>query len=165
MTAIRAFREPNTAKEVRSFLGLVNYIRKFLPDLATCTDPLRQLTRKGITIEWGPERTLAFKKPREMMSNELKLGYYDVRDETQVIADASPFGLGAILIQSNKHGPRIISYASKSLPDVEKRYAQTEKEALALVWALERFHFYLFGRTFDLITDHKPLEVIFGPRS
>lgn len=99
------------------------------------------------------------------MSNELQLGYYDVRDATQVIADASPVGLGAILIQTNGHGPRIISYASKSLSDVEKRYAQTEKEALALAWSVERFHFYLFGRTFDLITDHKPLEVIFGPRS
>lgn len=93
------------------------------------------------------------------------MSYYDVEDETQLIADASPVGLGAVLIQINDKGPRIISYASKSLSDVEKRYAQTEKEALALVWAVERFHFYLFGREFKLITDHKPLEVIFGPKS
>lgn len=82
-----------------------------------------------------------------------------------MITDASPVGLGAVLLQINDSGPRIISYASKSLSDVEKRYAQIEKEALALVWAVERFHFYLYGRTFELVTDHKPLEVIFGARS
>lgn len=76
-----------------------------------------------------------------------------------------PTGLGAALIQINELGPRVISYASKSLSDVEKRYAQTEKEALALVWDTERFHFYLFGREFKLVTDHKPLEVILGIKS
>lgn len=73
--------------------------------------------------------------------------------------------LGSVLIQINEKGPRVISYASKSLSDTEKRYCQTEKEALALVWAVERFHFYLFGRTFELITDHKALEVIFSTTS
>lgn len=93
------------------------------------------------------------------------LGYFDVADRAQLIADASPVGLGAVLIQINERGPRIIAYASKSLSDTEQRYAQIEKEALALVWGVERFHFYLYGRTFELITDHKPLETIFGSRS
>lgn len=74
-------------------------------------------------------------------------------------------GIGEVLIQFNERGPRIIAYANKSLSDTEQRYAQIEKESLALVWGVERFHFYLFGRTFELITDHKPLETIFGPRS
>lgn len=99
------------------------------------------------------------------MSNDLILGYYDVKDRTQLYTDASPVGLGAVLVQINEKEPRIIAFGNKSLSDTEKRYCQTEKEALGLVWGVEHFHFHLYGRTFELITDHKPLEVIFGPQS
>ena len=81
-----------------------------------------------------------------------------------MIADASPVGLGAILLQEQGEGAwRAVCYASKSLSGVERRYLQTEKEALALVWSVERFHVYLLGRDpeFELVTDHKPLEVIY----
>jgi hypothetical protein len=89
-----------------------------------------------------------------------------VNDRTEVFADASPVGLGAVLVQYNaEETPRIICYASKSLSEVERRYAQLEKEALALVWSVEKFHYYLYGKSFSLVTDHRPLEVIFGPRS
>lgn len=165
LESIRKFRAPKTSEEIRSFLGLVNYVGKFIPDLATLTFPLRQLTVMGQKFVWAREQQLAFIKLKEHMTDPKTLGYFDVDDRTQLIADASPVGLGAVLIQVNKQGPRIISYASKSLSAAEKRYAQIEKEALALVWAVERFHFYLYGRTFELITDHKPLETIFGPRS
>lgn len=165
VSAVKNFREPETPEEVRSFLGLVNYVGKFIPDLATTTEPLRKLTKKGTKFDWKEEQRKAFKNLKGQLSENATLGYYDVNDKTELVADASPVGLGAVLIQKNASGSRIISYASKSLSDVERRYCQTEKEALALVWAIERSHFYLFGRQFDLITDHKPLEVIFGPRS
>lgn len=165
LEAIRNFREPHSGEEVRSFLGLVNYVGKFIPDLATLTEPLRLLMKQNQKFVWGQEQKKAFDQLKAHMLDPTTLGYFDVEDRTQLIADASPVGLGAVLIQMNERGPRIISYASKSLSDVEKRYAQTEKEALALVWATERFHFYLYGRTFELITDHKPLETIFGPKS
>lgn len=165
LESIRNFRKPKTAEETRSFLGLVNYVGKFIPNLATLTDPLRQLTKQQHKFVWNREQQLAFEELKRHMLNPMTLGYFDVDDRTQLIADASPVGLGAVLIQINKHGPRVISYASRSLSDVEKRYAQIEKEALALVWAVERFHYYLYGRSFDLITDHKPLETIFGPKS
>lgn len=165
LSAIKMFREPKTMEETRSFLGLVNYVGKFLPDLATVTEPLRKLTRKSETFAWNQQQSEAFRKLKKMMSADALLGYFDVKNKTQVIADASPVGLGAVLIQIGSRGPQVISYASKSLTSTEKRYAQTEKEALALVWAVERFHYYLFGREFDLITDHKPLEIIFGTRS
>lgn len=166
LDSIKNFREPNTTEEVRSFLGLVNYVGKFIPNLATLTDPLRQLTKKDIYFKWDTSHKQAFKNLKDIMSNNMILGYYDVNDRTQVVADASPVGLGGVLIQFDAQGnSRIISFASKSLSDVEKRYAQTEKEALALVWVVERFHFYLFGREFELITDHKPLETIFGTKS
>lgn len=160
--AIRNFRQPLNAEETRSFLGLVNFVGKFIPDLATITDPLRRLTKKDETFKWQSEHQNAFDKIKQCLCDEQTLGYYNVNDRTQLYADASPVGLGAVLIQFNGAEPRVISYASKSLSDTEKRYCQTEKEALALVWAVERFHFYLFGRTFELITDHKALEVIFS---
>lgn len=163
--AIRNFRQPASAEETRSFLGLVNFVGKFIPDLATITEPLRRLTKKDEPFVWQAEQQSAFDKIKERLSSEQALGYYNVHDRTQLYADASPVGLGAVLIQINGNVPRVISYASKSLSETEKRYCQTEKEALALVWAVERFHFYLFGRTFELITDHKALEVIFSPNS
>lgn len=165
LESIRRFREPKSSEEVRSFLGLVNYLSKFVPNLATLTYPLRQLTVQKQNFFWGPEQQAAFDKLKKLMICPNTLGYFDVADRTQLVADASPVGLGAVLIQINSQGSRIIAYASKSLSDVERRYAQIEKEALALVWAVERFHYYLYGRSFELITDHKPLETIFGPRS
>lgn len=163
--AIKRFREPATTDEVRSFLGLVTFVGKFIPDLATINEPLRELTKKDTIFKWGPDQQKAFDKLKTSLSCDTILGYYNLNDRTQVYADASPVGLGAVLIQINASGPRIICFASKSLSDTEKRYCQTEKEALALVWSVERFHFYLFGRTFELVTDHKALEVIFSPKS
>lgn len=164
--AIKQFRQPNTSEEVRSFLGLVNYVGKFIPNLSTLTDPLRELTKQGAQFIWTDKHANTFEEIKQHMSNPKVLGYYDVNNRTRVIADASPVGLGAVLIQYNDQSEaRVISFASRGLTDVEKRYAQTEKEALALVWAIERFHHYLFGRSFELVTDHKPLETIFGPHS
>lgn len=159
------FRSPNTVEEVRSFLGLVTYVGKFITNLATVNEPLRKLTKKDVAFEWGEDQQNAFAYLKEQLSNPTTLGYYKLSDRTQLYADASPVGLGAVLVQFDGTEPRIISYASKSLSDTEKRYCQTEKEALALVWAVERFHFYLFGRSFELITDHKALEVIFSSKS
>lgn len=127
LLAITQFREPGNAEEDRSFLGLVKFVGKFIPDLATVTDPLRKVMKKGELYVWGPSQAKAFKHLTNVLTNATILGYYDVNDKTHLIADASPVGLGAVLI----------SYASKSLSDVEKRYAQTEKEALALVWAVK----------------------------
>lgn len=165
LEAVRNFRQPSTAEETRSFLGLVNFVGKFIPNLATITEPLRRLTKKSEQFVWQSEQQVAFDKIKLCLSSEQALGYYNVHDRTQLYADASPVGLGAVLIQINEQGPRVISYASKSLSETERRYCQTEKEALALVWAVERFHFYLFGRGFELVTDHKALEVIFSPNS
>lgn len=169
---IKTFRPPRTIEEIQSFLGLVNYVGKWIPNLATLTEPLRKLLRmklaKQSNIEklWSVEQQNAFNKLKQILSEIKTLGYYNPNDKTQVIADASPVGLGCALIQLNNSGPRIIAFGNKSLTDCEKRYCQTEKEALALVWAVEHFHMYLYGKhEFELVTDHKPLEIIFGPKS
>lgn len=164
--AVLSFREPKNEAEVRSFLGLANYMNKFIPNLATIDEPLRKLTQKGVPFEWRSEHAKAFEEIKKIMSQVGQLGYYDVKDRTAVMADASPVGLGAILAQYDTQGQvRIVSYASKSLTDTESRYCQTEKEALALVWAVERFQVYLLGRQFDLVTDCKALQFLFTPRS
>jgi hypothetical protein len=93
------------------------------------------------------------------------LAYFDVNAKTQVITDASPVGLGAVLVQKQGEDYKIICYASRSLSDIERRYSQMDKEALGLVWVCERFHEFLFGKTIELFTDHKPLEFIFSAKS
>ena len=158
-------REPTSAAEVRSFLGLVNFTARFIPDLATVSAPLRQLTKDGEPFVWGLEQQKSFEELKTRLSSAETLGYFDKNAPTRVIADASPVGLGAVLVQQQGEEQRVISYASRSLSDTERRYSQTEKEALAIVWSCERFHAYLYGAEFELMTDHKPLECIFSPKS
>ena len=163
--AIVDAREPQSASEVRSFLGLANYNARFILDFATVAEPLRRLTKKGVHFEFGEEQKNAFNELKRRLSSAETLGYFDKDAYTLIIADASPVGLGAILIQGQQGRKRVISYASKSLSAVERRYSQMEKEALAVVWACERFHVYLYGIEFELYTDHKPLETIYLGRS
>jgi hypothetical protein len=146
--AIKEARKPQTVTEVKSFKGLVNFTGRFIPNLATIAEPLNLLMRKNQPFSWGPEQDAAFEKLKPCLANNTNLAYFDVNAETQVIADASPVGLGAVLIQKQGEFHRIICYASRSLSDIERRYSQTEKEALGLVWACERFHVYLFGKKF-----------------
>ena len=163
--AIMNARCPETASEVRSFLGLVNYCGKFIPNLATVAEPLRRLTRKNAIFKWGGDQEKAFSALKKKMSEAESLAYFDKNAKTRIVADASPVGLGAVLTQEKDGISRVVCYASRTLSDVEKRYSQTEKEALALVWACERFHLYLYGIRFELVTDHKPLEVIYSRKS
>lgn len=164
--AIRKCREPKTKEELRSFLGLVTFLSRFLPDLTTTTAPLRDLLKKKVPFVWKEDHHNAFEKLKEQVSGTRALGYFDLKDRTRLITDASGVGLGAVLVQFNKDAiPRVIYYASKSLTDCEKRFSSTEKEALAIVWAVERFKMYLLGMEFELETDHQPLVTIFGRHS
>ena len=164
--AVNRFRAPKTAEEVRSILGLVNFCAAFILNLATISEPLRRLTRKNVTFTWGKEQENAFKLLKSQLANAGTLGIFSVHARTRVIADASPVGLGCVLTQlDHQQQWRVISYASRSLSDCERRYSQTEKEALALVYACERFYNWLYGTEFELVTDNKALECIFAPRS
>lgn len=163
--AVREAREPKTSSEVRSFLGLVGYSSRFIPQFATLSEPLRRLTKKGTCFEFGPEQRQSFKVLKEELARASTLAYFDKCAPTKVIVDVSPVGLGAVLVQIQKGETVPICYVSRCLTDCERRYSQTEKEALALVWACERLHAYIYGREFELVTDHKPLEAIYSPRS
>ena len=164
IAAIRDARSPKEI-EVRSFMGLVQYSAKFMPDLASIARPIQDLTRKGVPFVWGAEQQKAFQELKCLITQAETLAYYQVGCRTRIDADASPVGLGAVLTQQQGGVWRVISYASRSLTDVERRYSQTEKEALALAWACERFNMYVSGQRFELETDHKPLERIYSRTS
>lgn len=167
INALKKIQRLSCKEEVQSFLGMVSYLgNRYIPNLADITLPLRNLTHKGTHFEWNSIHQEAFDKIIKELTNATMLGYYSQNDVTRLYADASPYGLGAVLVQMNKEGVvRPIAFGSKSLTETEKVYSQTEKEALSLIWAVEHFDFYLRGRNFELYTDHKPLEVIFGPKS
>ena len=107
----------------------------------------------------------SFQTLKNRLADSKTLGYFEKGAKTKIICDASPTGLGAILVQTQQGEDKVISYASVSLTETERRYSQTEKEALAIVWSCEKFHLYLYGIEFDLITDHNPLEVIYSEKS
>ena len=155
--------KPSNTQEVRSLLGLANYTSKYIPDFATITAPLRELTKKNAKFEWNNLHQEAFEKVTNALSSEPCMAYFDKDKETFVIVDASPVGVSGILAQKPRHSEnhKVVAYASRTLTNVEQRYSQTEKEALAIVWAVEHFHLFLFGNEFTLVTDHKPLEVIY----
>lgn len=164
--AIEQFRAPSNIGELRSFLGLVTYVGRFIPNLASKTDPLRGLLRGGTPFVWNNVHQIAFESIKTAIASVGFLGFFDPRDTSFLIVDASPTGLGAVLLQENdREGKRIIAFASKALTDLERKYFQTEREALALVWAIEKFRLYLLGTTFKLITDCKPLDFLFSQRS
>ncbi|XP_055604370.1 uncharacterized protein K02A2.6-like [Uranotaenia lowii] len=162
---ILQFRSPNTKEELRSFLGLVTYVSRFIPNLATENHLLRGLIKSNTPFKWTNEHQSSFDRIKQLIGSAKNLGYFDPKDRTLLVTDASGVGLGAVLIQFKKNLPRIISYASKSLSDIEKTYPPIEKEALGIVWGIERFKMYLIGIEFELETDHRPLEVLFTPTS
>ena len=164
--AVKEATRPSSASDVRSFLGLVGFSSRFIPDFATKAEPLRVLCRKGEKFLWGKAQEEAFNTLIEDMAGASMLAYFDRGAPTEVIADASPVGLGAVLFQEVDGERRAVCYASRNLSDTERRYSQTEKEALALVWSCERFNLYLCGLPeFDLVTDHQALKTIYGPNS
>ena len=154
---------PKNATEVRSFLGLAQYLARFIKDFASISAPIRQLTHQNAEWVWGPEQQHAFDCLKARMATPEVMKYFNSSLKTELIVDASPVGLGAILTQVTADGgTNIVAYASRSLTDCESRYSQTEREALAVVWEIEHFHLYLYGSSFQIITDHKPLETIFN---
>ena len=140
VAAIRNADPPQNASKARSFLGLAQFVSKFIPDLSTVAEPIQRLTHKNVEFKWQSEQQAAFDKLKELITSTTALAYFDVNSKTRTVADASPVGLGAVLIQLQGVEWRVIAYASRGLTDVERRYSQTEREALALVWACEGFN-------------------------
>ena len=133
-----------------------------MPKFSDITQPLRELTKKNVRFKWTEKEDVAFKKVKEILTSDTVMTYFDKKKQTELVTDASPWGLSAILSQHTpgKDDRRIVAYVSRSLSSAEQWYSQTKREALAIVWAVERLHIYLYGDHFILHTDCKPIELI-----
>ena len=157
-TAIKDFPAPTTVTELQRFMGMVNQLAKFTPNLAEANAPLRELLRKDTTWIWSQDQQQAFQRIKEMLMSPQVLAHYDPKRPTVIAADASNAGIGAVLLQIQEDGSRRpVCFISRSLNDAEKNYAVIEKEALAATWACEKLSEYVLGLDFTLETDHKPL--------
>lgn len=159
--AIRQFRPPSNVSELKSFLGLASYISPYIKNFADISSVLWATTTDK-NWSWGANQLAAFEAVKDQITRcTTTLGYFNENEKTVLYTDASPNALGAVLVQESPSKPaRIISFASKALTDTEKRYAQNQREALATVWAVEHFSFFLLGRHFTLRTDAQGVTFI-----
>ena len=144
---------PTSVPELRRFLGMVNQLGKFTPHIAELTQPLRELLSTKHSWLWGPAQEDAFVRIKKELTKPTTLILYDLK----LSADASSFGLGAVLLQKDGSAWKPVAYASRSMTPTEKRYAQIEKEALAITWACQKFTDYILGRKFTIESDLIPL--------
>lgn len=160
--ALREAKQPINKDEVRSFLGLAQYCGRFIPNLASITEPLRRLTKNHVSWVWDNEQQQAFDSVRTSISEDCTNAYFCIEKDTELLVDASPVGLGAILAQRDAGELRVIAMSSRSLSSVEQRYSQIEREALAITWGILHFRLYLYGGVFKVVTDHRPLVPLFN---
>lgn len=162
--AVKQFKTPTTVGEIRSFLGLVTHLGQYIKDLATIAEPLRNLTKKDASWKWEEKEEKAFRElQRVIMTDIVQHGFFHPKLETMLYVDASPIGLGAVLMQRQKKGRlQVVAYAAKSLTETEKRYPQNQREALAVVWGVEKFGPFLLGSKFKIFTDNKAVQFLFG---
>ena len=169
LAAITGLQKPMNKKEMQSFLGMINYISKYSPEVAQVCKPLRELISVKSDFKWHKHHTEAFENAKKLVSKDCCLRFYDSELPLYMEMDASKVGLGAALLQpqenyeySDQDTPptedlRPVAYASKSLTSAESNYSNIEHEALGVVHGLEKFHHYCYGRQVNVITDHKPL--------
>ena len=156
---------PENPQQLRSFLGVVNYYAKFISNLASLVNPLNRLLHKDAIWQWDATCQMAFQNAKEALTSSPVLMHYDPALPVSLATDASAYGVGAVISHTLPDGSeRPIAFASRTLTSSESHYAQIEKKALSIVFGVKRFHTYLYGRQFILLTDHKPLCTIFGPK-
>ena len=161
--AIEEAPVPRNVSELKSFLGLVNYYAKFLPNLASTLAPLYLLLNKNTKWSWSKEHNATFQSIKSALKSTSLLVHFDSSLPIVLSCDASPYGVGAVLshkISNTEEKP--IAFASRSLATAEKNYSQLDKEALAVLFGVKKFHTYLYGRKFLIQTDHKPLTQLLG---
>ena len=157
--AVRKIRRPETKKDVRSFLGMAGYYRPFIKDFSIVAAPLHALTKAKASkeVNWTAECEKAFENLKDALTSYPVLRYPDFSRDFVLETDASKTGISAILMQDTPEGRVVIGYASRLLKGGEVNYGITELECLAVVWGVQHFRPYLFGRSFHVLTDHSSL--------
>jgi hypothetical protein len=154
--AILQLEKPDSVESMCRLLGFVSYLARFLPKLSDVLEPLRHLTVKDVPWVWGAEHDRSFDEVKRLVTTAPVLSYYDPDLPLVIQCDASEKGIGCALLQKE----RPVAYSSRALTATETRYAQIEKEMLAIVFSLEKFNQYTYGRHTIVHSDHKPLESI-----
>ena len=153
---------PTSVPELRRFVGMVNQLGKFTPNLAELTQPLRELFSKANAWVWSPSQSRALKQVKQELSKPTTLALYDPEAQTKISADSSSYGLGAVLLQQVNGAWKPVTYASRSMSETERWHTQIEKEALTTTWACEKFSGFMLGKHIEIETDHKPLVPLLG---
>ena len=154
--AIVEVPSPSCRKQVQSFIGIVNYLSKFSACLSKLAEPIQELSKEKVPFNWGPEHEESFKLVKKEIANAPILAYHNPRKSTVLQTDASIKGLGTCLLQDK----RPVYFASKALTEAQRGYMAIELESLAVAWAMEKFHHFLYVYHFILETDQKLLETI-----
>lgn len=158
VAAINAIEAPTTKSEVLRILGLAKFFSKFVPNLSSMTSNLRNLTHNNVRFNWTEKHDKELNSLKQLISNSPILKIFNPDLDITVQCDASSEGLGCVLLQNNSP----VSFASRTMTKSEKRYAQIEKELLAICFAMEKFHYFVYGHRVTVQSDHKPLIPIFS---
>lgn len=154
---------PNNKRSLKAFLGLYNFYERFIKEKAVVLEPLYALLRDDSPWHWGTQQQTAFESAKCLLTSDMTLTHYSLEKEVHMICDASEYGVGAVLVHKMEDGTeKPIIMSSRTLQPHERRYAQLDKEALAIMFGLKKFRQYILGRKFVIFTDHKPLLGIFG---
>ena len=166
---VRAVKEapvPGDVTQLKSSLGLLNYYGKFLPNLSNVLAPLHSLLEKPNKWSWSSKQQEAFDTAKCLLTLDCLLVHYSPDKDLILACDASPYGVGAILSHRMEDGQeRPVVFASRTLAAAEKNYSQLDKEALAIIFGVKKFHRYLAGRKFCIFSDHCPFQYLLGERN
>ena len=160
--SINEMPAPKDLHELRILLGMVNYYAKFLPNVATLLAPWYHLLRKETTFHWSKECERVWSQVKQILTSDRVLVHFDPAKSIVLSCDASPVGLGCVLSHLVDGVERPIAYAARSLTDAERNYCQLEREGLAIIYGLTKFHKFVYGRHFIIETDNKPITRILG---
>ena len=165
VNAVQNFPVPQDLTQLRSFLGLIGYYRKFVQDFSLHAEPLYRLSKKNVPYTWGPEQEKAFSYMKNALTSSPVLQFPDFSLPFYIQSDASDKGFGAVLGQMRNGSEVVVAYASKAIAPNEANWSTIEKEAYAIVWSVKYFRHYLYGRSFTIFTDHNPLKWLFTLKS
>ena len=158
-SAITEYPEPKDTKEVKRFVAMCNFYRRFIPNFSITAEPLYQLLKKNVKFEWSQSCKTSFDRLKSMLINAPVLAAPDFSKPFILATDAaSKVGIGGVLMQEYENGPRPVSYTSRKFTPAEKNYSVTEQECLACLHCIKEFRPYLHGRRFSLLTDHQALK-------